>query len=344
MAHAVLEAGSEGAPFAQHFNNEQAPSILTLSAPQEKRITDVASALTQWLPGAGQKWPLQTIAATLASRRAQHDFRAAVVVTSHEQATREIEKLISGELSTNAATARVLSKTDRKEIVWLFSGHGSQWPQMGQELLAKDTAFRRTVENLNELILQEAGFSPIDALTSGDFSSSDKVQVLTYVMQVALVSALEAQGVRPGAIIGHSVGEIAAAVAAGALSPIEGALVVCRRARLYQQVLGKGAMILVNQPFDQIAAELRGSTETVAAIDSSPTSCVVSGTVAAIDQLEAVIQARGIKTFRVKSDIAFHSPLLEPLAKPLRVALRDVLHSRRPHSKCQLYVLTASSD
>lgn len=313
--------------------NDDTPRILTLSAPQEKRLADVAGGLVNWFPEAGAKWSLEAVENALATRRAEHDFRAAIVATSHEQATEEMKKLMNGTSSPNCITSRTLGKTDRKDIVWLFSGHGAQWPQMGQELLTKDAVFRRTVENLDALIREEAGFSPLDALTRGDFSSSDEIQILTYVIQVALASSLNAKGVRPAAVIGHSVGEIAAAVAAGALSAIEGALVVCRRARLYRQMMGKGAMILVNQSFDETAAELKGNNELSAAIDSSPTSCVVSGTVDAINEIEGVFQTRGVKTFRVKSDIAFHSPLLEPLGKPLKVALGDVLHTRTPHSK-----------
>jgi 6-methylsalicylic acid synthase len=335
VSHAVLEQPPvDNCLSFDQGASEGKPHLLTLSAPQEKRLADVASSLTDWLSKEGKKWSLASIEAALSTRRAEHDFRSTIIATSHEEAAVELEKLTKGISSANCITARTLGKTDRKDIVWLFSGHGAQWPQMGQQLLTEDETFRRTVENLETLISEEAGFSPLHALTRGDFGSSDKVQVLTYIMQVALAASLKAKGVRPGAVIGHSVGEIAASVAAGALSAVEGAVVVCRRARLYKQVIGKGAMILVNQPFDDVAAELKGG-DAVAAIDSSPTSCVVSGTVEAIDELEKSFQNRQVKTFRVKSDIAFHSPLLEPLAKPLRAALDGLLHSRTPHSKSQ---------
>jgi 6-methylsalicylic acid synthase len=333
VSHAVLEqAPTDNSLSFDQGADDNKPHLLILSAPQEKRLADVASSLKEWLSSAGKKWSLGAIEAALSTRRAEHDFRAAIIANSPEQATAELEKLANATSSANCISSRTLGKTDRKDVVWLFSGHGAQWPQMGQQMLAGDDVFRRTVENLETLVSEEAGFSPLDALTRGDFNSSDKVQVLTYIMQVALSASLTAKGVRPGAIIGHSVGEIAAAVAAGALSAIEGAIVVCRRAQLYKQVMGKGAMILVNQPFDEVAAELKGG-DAVAAIDSSPTSCVVSGTVEAIERLEASFRTRQVKTFRVKSDIAFHSPLLEPLGEPLRNALEGLLHSRTPHSK-----------
>ncbi|KAF2259426.1 polyketide syntase 2 [Lojkania enalia] len=332
VSHAVLEQAPETLP-PRRSDETDIQAVLHLSAPQEKRIADVAGALAEWFPKAGEKWPLAAIASALASRRNPHDFRAAIVATSHEQATSELKKLAAGTLSPDTISGRSLSKSDRKEVVWLFSGHGAQWPEMGKEMLGKDVPFRRTVEGLNDLIIKESGFSPIDAFTTGDFTSSDKIQILTYIMQIALASSLNAQGLYPDAIIGHSVGEIAAAVVSGSLSPIEGALVVCRRARLYQQVMGSGAMILIQQSFEEVAAALEGNDALAAAIDASPTSCVVSGTVEAVEELEKDFQSRSIKTFRVKSDIAFHSPLLEPLGKPLRVGLQDVVHSRTPHTR-----------
>jgi 6-methylsalicylic acid synthase len=344
VSHAVLEEAPRDASLeTDSKTKDDTPRLLVLSASQEKRISDVAGALIEWLPKTGANWSLDAIEAALATRRAQHDFRAAILAATHEQAVDELEKLVKGVSSPNCITARTLNKTDRKDVVWLFSGHGAQWSQMGQELLAKDAPFRQTVERLDSLVNEEAGFSPLDALSRGDFAGSDKVQVLTYIMQVALAASLYSRGVRPGAIIGHSVGEIAAAVTAGALSEIEGALVVCRRARLYRQVMGKGAMILVNQPFGLVTLELKENNDAVAAIDSSPTSCVVSGTVEAIEKLEDLYRDRQVKTFRVKSDIAFHSPLLEGLSKPLHMALAEALHSRTPHSKSLVNLGTRTS-
>ncbi|KAF2276779.1 6-methylsalicylic acid synthase [Westerdykella ornata] len=332
VSHAVIEQAPCAPAMTGRGEKGNVPRLLALSAPQEKRLVDVADSLADWISNAGTNWSLEAIQVALCTRRAEHDFRATILASSHEQAKDELQKFAKGESSTNCIVARTLSKQDRKEVVWLFSGHGAQWSGMGKDLLAQDAAFRQTVESLDDVVDEEVGFSPLKALEQGDFTTSDKVQVLTYVMQVALAASLQSRGLRPGAIIGHSVGEIAAAVAAGALSALEGALVVCRRARLYKQVMGKGAMILVNLPFAQVATELRGRSDAVAAIDSSPNSCVVSGTLEAVDALEAAFQARHVKTYRVKSDIAFHSPLLETLAAPLMDALDHVLHPRTPHT------------
>jgi 6-methylsalicylic acid synthase len=152
-------------------------------------------------------------------------------------------------------------------------------------------------------------------------------------MQIGLSAVLQSKGVTPQAVIGHSVGEIAASVVAGALSPVEGALIVTRRAKLYRQVMGKGGMILVNLPTSEVEEILAGRADLVVAIDSSPSSCVVAGDQDAVNQAAEDFKTRGVKTFTVKSDIAFHSPTLNGLIGPLRDALAETLSPTSPAIK-----------
>jgi 6-methylsalicylic acid synthase len=195
---------------------------------------------------------------------------------------------------------------------------------MGKELLAKEPIFRYAIEKINHIFLNDAGFSTIEALQSGNFSSSDQVQVLTYAMQIGLTALLRAKGIKPDAIIGHSVGEIAAAVASGALTAEDGAKIVSRRAILYRQVMGTGAMVLVNVP-SQDALQLIGDRKSLrVAIESSTSSCVVAGSKSTVDEFRSFCTFRNLKTALVKTDIAFHSPLLNPLGAQLLDMLTEI--------------------
>lgn len=331
VSHAVIEATPEAASFAPTTVDADEPRALLLTAPQEKRLPGDAATLGRWLAEAGKEQSLASVAATLATRRGHHDNRVAFVVDGHEEAVEATEKFAAGAASEHVVTGRVLGKKDEGNgAVWMFSGHGAQWPAMGEELLVKEPLFRQTIEDLEPIIQAEAGFSALQALKTGDFAASDKVQVLTYAIQIGLAALLRSKGAEPSAIIGHSVGEIAASVAAGALTAGEGAIVVCRRAALYRQVMGTGAMILVNVPFAEAADVLAGRCDVTASIDSSPSSCVVSGSVAAIKEMTGVWESLGVKVLKVKTDIAFHSPLLNCLAKPLHQALDDVLDPMEP--------------
>ncbi|WP_373156305.1 acyltransferase domain-containing protein, partial [Mycobacterium marinum] len=119
------------------------------------------------------------------------------------------------------------------------------------------------------------GFSVTEAMTAIEtVTGIDRVQPTIFTMQVALAATMKSYGVRPGAIIGHSLGESAAAVAAGALSLEDGAKVICRRSRLMTRISGSGAMASVELPAQQVLSELmaRGINDVVVAVVASPQS------------------------------------------------------------------------
>jgi 6-methylsalicylic acid synthase len=331
VSHAIIQAAPVTANQPEEMVAEDnEPTVLLLSAPQEKRLPADAMTLGTWMAGDGKGTSLASIASTMATRRAQHDCRAALIIDSHAKAIELSDRLTTGGKSADIITGRILGKNESTGIVWLFSGHGAQWLAMGRELLAEERLLRETVEFLEPIIQEETGFSALHALTNEDFDSSDKVQVLTYVMQVGLAAILASKGVRPSAVVGHSLGEIAAAVVAGTLTIAEGALVVCRRAVLYRQVMGQGAMVLVNIPFKKMTEMLGDRLDITASIESSPSSCVVSGTITAIKEFSMQWESAGHKVLKVNSDVAFHSPLLNVLTKPLYAALSGVLKPKNP--------------
>lgn len=330
VSHAVIEAAAPPRLANEVEAETNEPRVLLLSGPQEKRIPRAAKGLGEWMAGEGAGVSLSSIACTLATRRGHHDHRAAIIADGHPEAVELADAAANGKSVAGITTGRVLGKDEEKGAVWTFSGHGAQWANMGAELLAHESIFRHAIADLEPIIYAECGFSARKALETGDFDSSDKVQVLTYAMQIGLAALLKAKGAQPSAIIGHSVGEIAAAVVAGALTSSEGALVVCRRATLYRHFMGQGAMALVNIPFADMKVSLEGRSDIGAAIDSSPSSCVVSGSVSAVAEFSRLWQARGIKVLPVKSDIAFHSPALDPIAAPLTKSLFQAISPRRP--------------
>lgn len=328
VAHAVIEQAPASYCDTQElarkcFDDDSGqPVTLVISSFQEKRLANQAVQLADWLISDGCNANLRTVATTLAQRRAAQDYRATFVVQNHTEATETLRKFAAGVSCRWTASNRILGAGMKKDVVWVFSGHGAQWDNMAKELM-DDPNFYNTVAMLDEVVEREAGFSPLSVFQTGNVGGASMVQVLTYIMQVGLAEVLRSKGVRPQAIIGHSVGEIAASVVAGCLTSEEGALLVSRRARLYAQVEGQGGMALVNLSFSQVLTELVGRKDVVAAIDSSPSSCVVSGEIAPLEEYLNKLARRGIKTFRIKTDIAFHSPMLEKLASPLRDTLTN---------------------
>jgi 6-methylsalicylic acid synthase len=333
VSHAIIEQSTH--PFLSMQESDGVPTLLLLSAPQGKqRLAIQSAAQAEWISAAGKRESLRAIAATLSQRRAHHDFRAAFIVSSHAEAAESLMAFSKGTQVNWVSQGRIFDSSVNKDVVWVFSGHGSQWPKMGMELL-EDSLFYDTLAPLDLIVKQELGYSAIDCLKSGIFEASDEIQVLTYLVQVGLGRLLQSKGTHPQAIIGHSVGEIAASVMADCLTAEEGTIVVTRRARLYSRVKGLGGMYLVNLPFSKVSTELSGVNDVVAAIDSSPSSCVVSGAIAPLTTYIGGLKSQGVRVFQVKTDIAFHSPVLEDLSDALRDALSGSLKPQHP--KIRLY-------
>ncbi|KAL3480361.1 6-methylsalicylic acid synthase [Aspergillus californicus] len=275
------------------------------------------NTLQEWITSpTGRSSTLDSISTTLATRLDHHEYRTAIVVDSHDDAEDALGALTRSENHPFTAQGRMSEKNSRREVVWVFSSHGAQWGDMGKELI-HNPIFREAIEPLEKVILAEIGLSPIELLQAGEFESSDHVQILTYVMQIGLAAILRSRGVFPQEVMGHSVGEIAASVVAGALTTVEGALIVTRRAALYRRVMGQGGMILVQLPADQVERELSQQKGVAVAIESSPSSCVISGDRDAVLQAAETLLSRGVKTFT-------------SLAEPLRHALAKTLSPCTP--------------
>ncbi|CDO87200.1 polyketide synthase [Mycobacterium triplex] len=312
IAHVLLEEAppARGVAPAEMIG----PAVIPLSGRSASRLSAQAAALAEHL--GERKISLDEVAATLWTRRSHEPVRAAVVAESSEELVGALHTLADDGRDAALVRGTVLPGAS-EGAVWVFSGHGSHWPQMGQELLATEPAFAAVIDAIDPIFGAELGFSAREALTSGDLGGTDQVQALTFAMQVGLAAVLRGRGVRPAAVIGHSVGEVAACVTAGVFDLAQGAAVACYRARGFRTVMGAGAMALVPLPFAAAQQRLGARTDVVAAISASLTSTVVSGTAAAVDEVAARWGDEGLMVRRVKTDVAFHSPAMDALTADL---------------------------
>lgn len=335
VSHAVLEEfpRTRSSLNGEDVSRAKGPQLLLLSAPQDQRLAGFAESLSSWIRQQGSELDLAGVCQTMAARRSHHDFRTSAVVEDIDGALTALDCIKQRSTSDPwIVQSRVLPSDVRKDVVWVFSGHGAQWTDMGKELV-NNSVFYNAIQPLDGVVREEIGSSPIEWLQQGDFESSDRVQILTYIVQIGISAVLNSHGIFPQAVIGHSVGEIASSVIAGALSPIEGALIVTRRAVLYRQVIGHGAMALVSRSSEEVHRDLKenSANNVTVAIDSSPSSCVIAGPKEDVAGVVQQYQEQGVKTFTVKTDIAFHSPaVLGKLGEPLSEALRNVLQPSQP--------------
>nr|SBO97016.1 Malonyl CoA-acyl carrier protein transacylase [Nonomuraea gerenzanensis] len=265
---------------------------------------------------------LASVGHTLALRRTHLPVRAVVIAADAAELAAALRRLADDVPAEAVLTGDVLPDPGPGPV-WVFSGQGCQWRGMGRDLLSVPE-FSALVEEVEPIFAEEIGFSPRQVLAGGELDTIDRVQTMIFVMQLGLARLWNAHGVTPKAVIGHSVGELAAAVTAGAMSVADGARLICRRSRLLRRAAGKGAMVMVDLPFEEAEQRLAGRTDLVAAISSAPGSTVLSGDIAAVEAVVDEWPAEGIVVRRVASDVAFHSPHMEPLAAELAAATADL--------------------
>ena len=171
----------------------------------------------------------------------------------------------------------------------------------------------------------------------------DRVQPALFAMQLGLAAVWRSRGMRPGAVIGHSMGEAAAAVLSGALSRVDGARVICRRTRLMRRLAGSGAMASVDMPRAEVDSELAGEPGVVVAVVAGPESTVVAGEAAAVRELVRRWDSEGRMAREIAVDVASHSPQVDPILDELRSAL-DGLSPQQPEIPFYSTVLPGRAD
>ncbi|WP_438287057.1 sulfolipid-1 biosynthesis phthioceranic/hydroxyphthioceranic acid synthase [Mycolicibacterium porcinum] len=323
--HAILEQapipspdpGTADAP----STSTTAPLLFALSSTSADELRHTAGRLADWVQE-HQDVSLPDLAYTLTRRRVHRPVRTAVGASSRGELISALREVADGDAPYEAAVGR-----DDRGPVWVFSGQGSQWAGMGAELLATEPVFAATVAQAEPIIAAESGFSVTEAMSAPEVvTGQDRLQPTLFTMQVAMAATMQAQGVRPGAVIGHSLGEGAAAVVAGALSLEDGLRLICRRSRLMSRIAGKGATAAVELPAKQVLSELtgRGIDDVVVAVVASPQSTVIAGTTQTVRDLVADWEQRGVMAREVPVDVAFHSPQVEPIVGDLTEALADL--------------------
>ncbi|MCF4136418.1 type I polyketide synthase [Streptomyces sp. Tue 6430] len=306
------------------------PRLFPLSGRSGAAVREDAARLADWLDGPGAGVPLASLAQHLGTRRSHLDRRVAVVAADRAELEGGLRRFAAGDPAPGLADGTVTDEGLDK-VVWVFSGTGAQWPGMGRELLATDTVFAEVIDRIGPVFAEEFGTTARDLIEDGDVTRVDVAQTMIYAVQMGLVAVWRSLGVRPAAVIGHSMGEIAAAATAGILSLEDGARLVCRRSVLLRRVAGAGGMLMIGLPADEAAARLGGTDAVVPAVLASPTTTVVAGAVAEIDALARELAADpSLLVRRVDSDVAFHSPQMEPLMKELAEAAADLtVHAPR---------------
>ncbi|MFY1636694.1 SDR family NAD(P)-dependent oxidoreductase [Solwaraspora sp. WMMB335] len=310
-AHVVVAEAPATPVAAPGPPDTDGPWLLPLSAADDDALARLVTAWDQAL-AAGDDDGLPALVPAAGVGRAHLPVRRAVLGTTVAQLRQAL-----------AQPGRRSGPTRPPRIAFLFSGQGSQYFGMGRELYETEAAFRETFDACDEILAPQLGGSLPDLIWYGDQPDLVNQTSLTQPALVALELSLAALwahwGVTADAVIGHSVGEITAAIHAGVLDLRDGLTLIVDRARL-MQATQPGGMLSVAASAEQVRHWLVGTALDVAAING-PLAVVVAGPTGDIESFASARRAEGVRTQRLTVSHAFHSRLMEPMLAQLRSAL-----------------------
>ncbi len=307
---------------------------IMLSARSEEALRGSALRLAAWLEershANGSSPTLPDLVYSLGARRNHHPHRLTVVVGSTKDLVQELDGFAIKEQSPKVRAGFSPRPEQPPRVAFVMSGQGPQWWGMGRELMKHEPVFRQTMERCAAAMRPWARFSLLEELGRSEETSrmqqTEIAQPAIFAMQVALAELWISWGVQPAAIVGHSVGEIAAACVAGVFSLEEGARIIALRARFMGDCArDEGTMLAVGLGEDEARALIarRDRTVTIAALNG-PRSLTLAGSRLSLEAMLAELEPQGIFARLVRVDHPFHHPLMQPASEQLEEALADL--------------------
>lgn len=316
---------------------------LMLSARSAEALKGIAQRTAEQL-NANQDIDLYDLCWSARYRREQHEQALLVWSDNREQTIAALQAFADESEHPDVFTGRRSTQerssqdhrtegysTHEQGSVWVYSGNGCQWAGMGLQLMNDSQLVRETVVEINQLIKQYTDDCNIEELLGHAqdddcYALTELAQPALFALQVAVTRYLQAQGLQPAAVIGHSVGEVAAAWASGALTLEQATQVICLRSYYQGKTAGSGEMTAVAANAERIEAllsELDCDQVALAGINSAK-GITLAGNPAQLAQIEAVLKSEGVRFKRLSLNYAFHSAYMDPIEQGLKDALANL--------------------
>ncbi|MEZ4867753.1 MAG: SDR family NAD(P)-dependent oxidoreductase [Caldilineaceae bacterium] len=338
-AHVILaEAPSQSRPVQPAAPTQDAWQLLTLAAKTDAALAELAQRYADHL-AAQPALPWADLCFTSHTARSHFAQRLAIVAPSLPEARTRLLDYQAGEMKGIARGAA----EEEQQVAFLFTGQGAQYAGMGRELYATQPVFRQAIDRCDAIlrpllgesiltIIYELGITnyaeePRNATivnhNSGRINQTAYTQPALFALEYALAQLWQAWGIEPAVVMGHSVGELAAACVAGVFTLEDGLKLSAERGRLMQALPQNGAMVAIFAAEQRVQPFLTAfPTVTIAAVNG-PESVVISGETQAVEAMVAQLAAVGIKSKALAVSHAFHSPLMAPILRDfLQVAMQ----------------------
>ncbi|HET7418181.1 MAG TPA: SDR family NAD(P)-dependent oxidoreductase [Solirubrobacterales bacterium] len=311
-AHVIIEE-PPAAPAPDRATAARPPLLpWVLSAKSPEALAAAAARLAAHVEA--EDPDLADVAHTLLHARARLEHRAVVVGADRAELLAGLAALAQGRPAPNLVSARAGS---RSKVAFVFPGHGNQWLGMARDLLDESPQFAASIERCDRAFAPYREVGIAELIRRDDpawLEETPLLQPVTFSVMVALAELWQAYGVQPGAFVGHSQGEVAAAVVAGAISLEDGALITAQRSVMLPKLTGTGSLVAAGIPAAQAAALIeRFEGEVTVAAINGPTAVLLATPYHHVDELLAELEAAGARRKVVATTVAAHSPHIEVL-------------------------------
>ncbi len=280
------------------------PSLFLLSARSSEAVVDTASNINRTIDNSPDL-NLHDLAYTLGTRRSQHAYRYAAIAENHLQ------------LKSQLVSPGPVFSTTRPEPVFVYSGMGPQWWAMGRELMQSSQVYRDAIAHCDVLFEKLADWSLADALNQTEAASqvtrTDIAQPVNFALQYALTLLWKSRGIVPASVIGHSVGEVAAAWASGALTLEDALFVSFHRARMQHTTAGKGTMLAIGLSEPEALQLLKDESKVSVAAINGPDGVTIAGDRQQLEEIAQLLEENGLFNRFLGVEVAFHSPQMDDL-------------------------------
>ena len=307
--------------------NLRRPVLFPVSARSENALKDLAGKYAFYLSAKSDDTSLTDFATTTSLRRSHHHHRLSVVANKAEELREKLLSFSMGDLSDGLASSRTLPN-DELKLVFVYSGMGPQWWAMGRELIEKEPIFAQTINEIDVGFKKYASWSLIGEFRADEDSSRIKetqiAQPAIFAHQIALTALWESWGIKPDAVVGHSVGEIAAAYIAGALSLEDAIKISFHRSRLQHSLAGKGGMLAVGLPEHDIAPLILSYKQVSIAAVNSASSVTLSGEKDELKSIAQLLEDKNVFHRFLLVDVAYHSDQMESIKDEFQDCLGQI--------------------
>ena len=319
-------ASLNGHPREPLKKESEIPYALPVSGRSNEALSENACELARHIEAS--KDSLSNIIYSASQRRAHHNHRAVAMGRERSEVISSLLSIAEGQESEMVVRDVQPFQGERKPV-FVFTGMGPQWWYMGQQLFQSQPLYKQIVVEADDIFQRIAGFSILDEMLKREDQSEIQktiyAQPANLLIQIGIFELMRESGVEPGLVVGHSVGELGSAYAAGVLSLEDALLVSYHRSQLQAETAGEGGMLAIGLSKADALKRISNCRKLVSlAAVNGPSSVTLAGHIKSLSRIEKELTSEGVFAKMLEVEIPYHSPMMDPLMPRLQKALQGV--------------------